>query len=70
MVVLCLLYLTPLLMTLPLQILLNEKTLGNMNSFSFLNINTGIKIDYKQNRKKLQRFKVSSKDDNISLTKI
>lgn len=62
MVVLCLLYLTPLLMTLPLQILLNEKTLGNMNSFSFLNINTGIKIDYKQNRKKLQRFKVSSKD--------
>ena len=64
MVVLCLLYLIPLLMTLPLQILLNEKTLGNMNSFSFLNINTGIKIDYKQNRKKLQRFKVSSKDDN------
>ena len=62
MVVLCLLYLIPLLMTLPLQILLNEKTLGNMNSFSFLNINTGIKIDYKQNRKKLQRFKVSSKD--------
>lgn len=51
-------------MTLPLQILLNEKTLGNMNSFSFLNINTGIKIDYKQNRKKLQRFKVSGKDDN------
>ena len=64
MVVLCLLYLIPLLMTLPLQILLNEKTLGNMNSFSFLNINTGIKIDYKQNRKKLQRFKVSGKDDN------
>ena len=64
MVVLCLLYLIPLLMTLPLQILLNEKTLENMNSFSVLNINTGIKIDYKQNRKKLQRFKVSSKDDD------
>ena len=42
MVVLCLLYLISLWITLPLQILLNGKTLGNGNCFSFdLNLQEG-----------------------------
>ena len=29
----------------------------------FININTGIKFDYKQNHKKLQQFKILVKND-------